>query len=309
MDRDSSISMCQVQRPYFLHDQLLVLRVFSMPLRCVLVSFRLVRLSFEMLDFSSSYIRLWHVSIRFFVRQLQLFSHRSKHFSFSKLSSQQRNKHKVFLPSISMFPCFCWMFSELNVDDYKAMPPLDWHDYTPGLFRVQQLLQLLAYRVDLEVFSTHYMYERLSLLDLPSIRSNIDWDRMSMRMKNKDFKQTEIKKFTVRRSKISSPGSLFSINNFKFLYTRGSTLTLLLYLKANSIVVRVVNDEFHFYLILSLPRKSNSTTLSPMPSTRSKSLMCSIRNEQQPTVSASSWSFSLPTRRASWKEGNNVDGW
>jgi len=38
------------------------------------------------------------------------------------------------------------------------------------------------------------------------------------------------------------------------------------------------------YLILSLPRKSNSTTFPPIPSTLSNNLICSIRNEQQPTV-------------------------
>mmetsp|Transcript_1037 Transcript_1037/g.3047 ORF Transcript_1037/g.3047 Transcript_1037/m.3047 type:complete len:231 (+) Transcript_1037:1043-1735(+) len=48
-----------------------------------------------------------------------------------------------------------------------------------------------------------------------------------------------------------------------------------------------------WWRIESLPRKSSSMLWS------SGNLMCSTRREQQPTVSASSSSFSLPTRRAS----------
>jgi len=106
---------------------------------------------------------------------------------------------------------------------------------------------------------------------------------------------------TVRRSNNSSSSSLFSMNNFKFLYTRDSTLTLLVYLNMK-LFEKKETIIFGFYLMLSLPRKSNSTIFSPIPSILSYNLTCSTRNEQQPTVSASSSSFSLPTRRASLKE-------
>ena len=75
-----------------------------------------------------------------------------------------------------------------------------------------------------------------------------------------------------------------------------------MYLPRKVVRERSIEMSLVVYLMLSLPRKSNSTMLSPMVSIRSYNLICSTRNEQQPTVSASSSSFSLPTRRASCNE-------
>ena len=79
--------------------------------------------------------------------------------------------------------------------------------------------------------------------------------------------------FTI--SKMSSVGYLACVNFSSKSYTIYSTSTVLR------------------YLIESLPRKSKVTLLSPSKRT------CSHLREQQPTVSASSFPFSLPTLKAS----------
>lgn len=71
-------------------------------------------------------------------------------------------------------------------------------------------------------------------------------------MRKSTNSQSDVKQsfLTVRRSNNSSLSSLFSMNIFKFLYTRGSTLTLFMYLGKNRrktmSIIRVSSTQIHF---------------------------------------------------------------